>query len=51
MFETLLSRIRLRERMKLPSYIHLNFQVCQRYFVFLSTILNMSSVLNWWTGN
>jgi len=29
MFETLLSRIRLRERMKLPSYIHLGLQQSQ----------------------
>jgi len=33
MFETLLSRIRLRERMKLPSYIHLGLQVCHRYLL------------------
>jgi len=47
MFETLLSRIRLRERMKQPSYIHLSLQVCRRYlFFFLLTVLNMSSVLN-----
>jgi hypothetical protein len=32
MFETLLSRIRLRERLKLQSYIHVDLQVCQRYF-------------------
>ena len=32
MFETLLSRIRLRERLKLPSYIQAGLQVCQRFF-------------------
>jgi len=51
MFETLLSRIKLRERLKLPSYIQMDLQVCQRSFFFLLTTLNMSSVLNWWTGN
>ena len=35
MFETLLSRIRLRERLKLPSYVHVGLQVCQRFFFFV----------------
>ena len=47
MFETLLSRIRLRERMEASSSIHVNLQqVCQRRFVFLLTVLHMSSTLN-----
>ena len=34
MFETLLSRIWLRERLKLPSYVQIGLQVCQRYILF-----------------
>ena len=46
MFETLLSRIRLRERLKLPSYINVKLQVCRRGLFFLLTTLHTTSILN-----
>ena len=46
MFETLLSRIRLRERMEASGSIHVNLQVCQRYLFISLDSLHMSSTLN-----